>query len=601
MIKFCLILAIFLTTPFAVFARVPNDEYFSELWHLQKIKAVEAWNISIGSKEVIVAVLDSGIDLDHPDLKDNLWKNEKESPFDNIDNDKNGYADDFQGWDFVSDDNDPSPTEEGASNTDALIHGTVIAGIIGSKGGNSIGVVGVNWDVKLMPVRVIDSAGTGQSDKVAKGIRYAVSNGADVINLSFTGTVDNQDLSQAVEYAYKAGVVVVAAVGNDPDGGVDMSKSPIYPACSKGANGEDTVIGVSASDENDDKANFSNYGASCTDIAAPGTNIVSTLLFNPSDIRFEDAYGGYWSGTSVAAPIVSGAAALLRSVYPNLSVDSIRSILKLSVDPLNMSDSVLRAQMGSGRLNIANAFEIAKQFATDVASSQQVSPQVMNSESAGVIVAGSAAGSAPRVAVMDYSGTVSKNWFAYAEAFLGGVNVAIGDVDADGAPEIITGAGAGGGPHVRVFSLDGTLESQFFAYDQTNRSGIFVSVADANSDGRADIIVSQGSGGSSEVRVFDSRGTLFASVSPFGTDQRGAIRASAGDLNNDGKAEIVASRSRGYSPVVRVLDLSGKLILEFNAYAPLFLGGVNVSVSDIDADGKDEIVTGTGAGGGPHV
>jgi len=180
--------------------------------------------------------------------------------------------------------------------------------------------------------------------------------------LSFTGFELDPQFGEAVRDAYQAGVVVVAAVGNHEGGGVDLDATPIYPACFEGLDGTDWVIGVAASDKEDDKAVFSNFGMACVDIAAPGVDIVSTSFEDASNPTFDDRYTGGWSGTSMAAPMVTGAVVLLKTYRPALTPGQILSILQLSADPLKIFDPTLTSRFGTGRLHVARALEMADAF-----------------------------------------------------------------------------------------------------------------------------------------------------------------------------------------------------------------------------------------------
>ncbi len=234
-----------------------------------------AWRQTTGA-DVTVAIIDSGVDLGHPDLAPNLWTNPREIPGNGIDDDGNGYVDDVHGYDFV--DNDGTPQ-------DANGHGTHVAGIVGARGGNGIGGAGVAWQARLMAIRVLDDQARGTTAAVAAGIRYAVDNGARIVNLSLAGPTSTPDLEDAVRYARAHGVLIVAAAGND---GADLSTSPTYPA----AYGEDNVLGIAATTRDGGLSSVSDYGPGA-DIAAPGEQILST-----------SAGGGYeWrTGTSMAAP-----------------------------------------------------------------------------------------------------------------------------------------------------------------------------------------------------------------------------------------------------------------------------------------------------------
>ncbi|HBK35322.1 MAG: peptidase S8 and S53, subtilisin, kexin, sedolisin [Candidatus Uhrbacteria bacterium GW2011_GWE2_40_58] len=577
------------------FALSPNDPFLDSLWYLDHIGVPEAWETTTGSSEVIVAVLDSGVDFDHPDLADNSWVNKKEIPEDGIDNDGNGYIDDVYGWDFVHEDNMPIPDVGLGFEEDAVSHGTFIAGTIGAVGNNTEGIVGINWSVKIMSLRVLDNYGVGDSEAVRKAIEYATTNGADVINLSFAGYDYSERFQEAVEKAYEAGVVTVAAVGNDSDGGLNINHYPSYPACfTNGAGSDDWVIGVAATQEDDTKAIFSNYGSYCTDISAPGTDFYSTFFQDDEWLEFsEEYYHGYWSGTSMAVPVVSGAVALLIAEYPTLTPSQIKIILQLSVDPVVQIGIVGRREMGAGRINVARAFSIAGQFGLSREELESVKPSTN-------IVVVPEAGSPPMVRVFSKNGLLLTEFLAYDEAFSGGVRVAMGDIDADGEDEIVTVPGKGGSPLVRLFEQDGTLIREFYAFREDLQTGFFVAVGDVNGDYREDIVVCADAGGRGRVKVFTQEGTGIEDLWPFGSTEI-SVRVTTADVDGDGLEEIVCSQGGGTSPLVRVLELDGTLVSEFYAYATTYDQGVFVAAGDIDGDGSDEIVTGTDEGGGPQV
>ncbi len=592
-IFFVLALVASLCSSRTAFARTSDDPLYGEQWYLDKISAPAAWDATVGSNDVVVAVLDSGVDPDHPDLVDNLWTNPGEIPDNGKDDDGNGYVDDVRGWDFVGDDNSPEPdANTEAFEKEGVAHGTVIAGIIGAVGNNGVGVSGVAWHVRIMPVRILDDVGSGDSQDATKAIAYAIKNGADVINLSFTGYDIDSRFETAVNEAYVAGIPVVAAVGNYQDMGLDLNETPVYPACFVGAKA-DWVIGVAATDENDAKAGFSNYGSDCTEIAAPGVDMFNVMYENPSWDGFRRAYAGGWGGTSVSAPVVTGAIALLKSAYPSLSPSLVRTVLQLSADPVRDA-TISPGALGTGRLNVARALEIAPAF---VGASE---PVVVASRPSGHVISTPDAGSPPVVRIFEADGTPYGSISAYDLAFDGGVVAAMGDVDGDGEDEIVTVPGPGGGPQVRVFEQDGTVRRQFFAFESTSLTGLNVSVADIDGDAREEIVVSEDAGGSGRVRVFDMDGTAHAEFRPFG-EMSGSVRVAGTDVDGDGRDEIVSSRGAGFGPRVEVSAGDGTHRFDFDAYAPAYDKGVFVSAGDLNGDGSDEIVTGTDVGGGPQV
>ncbi len=356
-------LCLVLGAPAAAFARLPDDPLLPEQWHLARVDAPGAWDVTTGTPAVIVAVLDTGVDVDHPDLRENIWTNPGEIAGDGLDNDGNGFADDVHGWNFADGNNRPVPDPAGPQTRAAMTHGTVVAGVIAAVGNNGEGVAGMAWRARIMPVRILDNEGSGFAHHAAVALRYAVRNGARVVNLSFTGPDMPSDLAAAVREAADAGVVIVAALGNASNGGDDVDAAPTYPACYKLLDGRDPIIGVAATDRQDAKAPFSNFGAGCADVAAPGADIFSTVLHDPEQEAFGGWYGGGWSGTSLAAPVVSGIVALLLSAYPSLTPPQVLDILRLSADPLaDGTGAAAAGQAGVGRVNAARALQIAPSF-----------------------------------------------------------------------------------------------------------------------------------------------------------------------------------------------------------------------------------------------
>lgn len=591
----CLLLFFCLAAPWPVLALTPNDPMLDEQWYLPQIRAEQAWDATTGSRDVIVAVLDSGIDLDHPDLEGNIWTNEDEIAGDGLDNDDNGYIDDVHGWDFVDDDANVDAYEDPPYDATAVSHGTMIAGLIGAVGNNAEGMAGLNWNVKIMPLRILDTLGSGTSTRATEALEYAMLNGAGIANFSFTGFDVDPAFLFAVETAYDAGIVVVSSVGNS-DNGTDLDLVPAYPACFFSKDGEDLVIGVAATGADDARASFSNYGAQCTDVSAPGEDLLSAMYFDATLSDFEtDAYG-YWSGTSVATPLVSGAAALLRAVDPLLSPSQILTILQLSVDPLAEKDTDAAGKLGAGRLNLEKALAFVPNFPGEMAA--PVGPVGVSPSHA--LVAAEAASSSSEIRSYNAQGELTTSFRAYETDQPGGVRLAMGDVNGDGKDEIVTAPGPGGAPEVRVFDTNGNLLWKFDAFRPDDLNGVFVACGDMNHDGTDEVIASQDAGGGGRVRFFDREGTAWGEFLPYDATRK-SVRVASGDIDGDGQDELVLGLGSGGEPRVRLFEPDGSFISEFNAYADAYDRGIFVGAGDIDGDGTDEIVTGTDNGGGPHV
>ncbi|MEK7632539.1 MAG: S8 family peptidase [Patescibacteria group bacterium] len=586
--------------PSLVLAQTPNDpRYAEQQWYLDAIHAPAAWDVTTGSSSVIVAVLDTGLDLTHEDIADNLWVNTKEIFGNDIDDDANGFVDDVNGWDFIDGDNDPSPSPVAGSSEDAISHGTLIAGEIGAVGDNHLGISGVNWSVKIMPVRMLDDQGGGTEYDAANAIRYAVRNGAKVINLSFAGNEAHAALQSAVKDAFTKGVVIVAAMGNDAR---DTNANPVYPACLRTTD-EDWVIGVTAIDETDRGASFTNYGTICADVAAPGTNVYGLAYHNVS-AGYADLYQGGWSGTSMASPLVAGAAALLFSRFPSLSAANVRNILKLSVDPVNIT-GFTSGQLGAGRLNIDRALAMASSYApavtVDTSAPTASEPSTTGSEPAKSDVAtgsddvlrysfavfGAPSGVAPEVDVRRADGSEYARFAAYSSNFRGGVHVATINNDHDGIPEIVTGAGESGGPHVRVFKAFGSVDHEFFAYDKASSHGVSVAVGDINGDGEDDIVTAVGEGVSQDIVTWSEGGEeIFrfpASVFPVAS----ALSVSTADIDEDPADEVVVSGLIDGVIHVAVYDNDGRYLVDFVPFPSA--AAVSVSAGDRDGNLIDDI------------
>lgn len=318
-------------------ATIPNDPSFNNLWGLNNtgqtggtldadIDAPQAWDTQTG-KQVLVGVIDTGVDYNHPDLTDNIWTNPGEIAGDGIDNDGNGYVDDIHGWDFVN--NDGNPFDDNG-------HGTHVSGTIAGTGNNSTGVTGVSWSADIMGLKFLDASGSGNTFNAVKAVEYATKMGVDLTNNSWGGGGYSQALYDAIAAAGTAGQLFIAAAGNSASN-TDVNIS--YPA---GYN-LNNIISVAATDHNDALAGFSNYGVTSVDLGAPGAGIYSTLPNN--------TYGTY-SGTSMATPHVAGVASLIWSQYPGLTATQVKDKILGSVDPIAALDG---KTVTGGRLNAFKA------------------------------------------------------------------------------------------------------------------------------------------------------------------------------------------------------------------------------------------------------
>ncbi len=281
---------------------IPNDASYSLQWGPSKIQAPAAWDITVGSSDIIIAIVDTGVDLDHPDLDAKM----------------------VSGWDFANDDPIAQDDHE---------HGTHVAGIAAAETNNNQGVAGISWQARIMPVKVLDNEGEGSYSDVAEGILWACNHGAKIINLSLGGSAYSSTFEDAVNEAYGNGCLMVAAAGNGYGNGVDYPAS--FPA----------VMAVAATGQNDIRAAFSDYGPE-VEVAAPGVDIYSTL--------WNDKYG-FKDGTSMAAPHVAGLAALVWSACPYLTHEEVRTIIQSTAD--DRGPAGWDMYYGFGRINALAAVE----------------------------------------------------------------------------------------------------------------------------------------------------------------------------------------------------------------------------------------------------
>jgi subtilisin family serine protease len=332
--------------PDAPAAQHGADPLFKNQWGMADIGVEEAWHVTTGSPDMIVAVIDTGVDYTHEDLLPNLWRNPKEIPANGIDDDKNGFIDDVIGWDFSSNDNKPydlavDPMELLTKGGNPG-HGTHCSGNVAAKGGNGIGIAGVAPNVKIMALRFISEKGSGTSADAIKAIKYAVDNGAKVLSNSWGSegedpaeAADNKALREIIQYAQDKGVLFVAAAGNGHNGkgyDNDTDKQPSFPASYDIEN----IVSVAAVDSKDNLGSFSNWGLKTVHIGAPGVNVFSTTVGGNYD-NYVINVGGFeitWDGTSMATPHVAGAAALYWSAHPEKNWRDVKTALLSTARPI---------------------------------------------------------------------------------------------------------------------------------------------------------------------------------------------------------------------------------------------------------------------------
>ena len=340
----------------ATISSIPNDPRFASQWNLRFLEMTNAWPVTPGSADVVVAVLDSGIDYLHEDLRDNMWRNPGETGTDDqggdkatngVDDDENGYIDDVYGIDTIDDDSDPMDLGGGQPRETGQFHGTACAGIIGATGNNGVGMAGVNWTVRLMAVRVGNTNNSIPYAASLAGVEYLIDMKERGVNIRASnhsygggGIGFSQAHYDAAMAHQAAGIVWVNSAGNTPLDSGNLSRSPL-------TTGAPHLINVAATDSGDVIASYSTYGRSCVDLAAPGSNPLTT---QPANRYFTD-----YSGTSFAAPHVAGAIGLLAAAKPEATTVELRAALLHSVD---QRSSLTNRITTHGRLNVGRAMQM---------------------------------------------------------------------------------------------------------------------------------------------------------------------------------------------------------------------------------------------------
>jgi subtilisin family serine protease len=316
-------------------AAAPDDPLFANQYPLASpgvggVNVQTAWNARTACSKL--AVLDTGIEYSHPDLKQNVWHNPNEIKNNGKDDDKNGYVDDYYGVNLI---------KGKGSGGDDNGHGTHVSGIVAGRGNNDVGISGLCWTAKVMAVKFMNSKGRGSTSDAITGIDYAVHEGAKVINCSFGTSSKSNSLLDEVDYAKKKGVLLVVAAGNDSD---DIDSQPSYPA----SYNESNILTVAATTSLNQLASFSNFGQEDVDLGAPGDNILST---------YPDSTYKTLSGTSMAAPLVTATAAMLRSQDGDLKYSDLRKAIR---DTVTATPALTGKTYTNGQLNVGAALAAVK-------------------------------------------------------------------------------------------------------------------------------------------------------------------------------------------------------------------------------------------------
>lgn len=615
---------------------IPNDNYYNYQWHLPKIQADYAWGMwqgnTPGSDSIVVAILDTGVDWDHPDLINNIWQNLGEDADgdghtleynggqwefdpgdlngvddDDWDSNPTSYVDDLIGWDFCGatvgnfvEDNDPHSSQN-TGYMGMLMHGTHVAGTASPTTNNNIGVAGPGFTAKILPIKVSfdnDVSGPPGVYAGASAYLYAAKAGADVMNCSFGGPSYSGIIQSAINTAHDIyGTVVVAAAGNDNQ---NIQQTPQYPS------NYNNVISVAAVNSGDIKAGFSNYGPP-VDISAPGVNIWSTVYKNVS--------GGYqgsgWSGTSMASPVVAGSYALLKAFFPGKSIPWLEQRLLNSADPIDDQNPGYNGWLGSGRVNIYNAIAqgifpniIFKSYALQI-----------NGDTDGQLNPGESA--IMRVTIKNLTGwntatgistvlrsptgelNITDSTATYPDISSGSIGINITDVfefTVDSAAHI---------GNIPVEMQVNANQDSTMAYEVTLNFDLEVSinqigwpqavdgliqsspaVVDLNNDGQKEVIATATD---NKVYVWKSDGTALTGF-PVSTSNQIIASPAVADIDNDGTPEIAVA-SKGYH--LYIYENDGSISLDFNAGTQLW---GTPSLFDFDNDGDLEIAFGDFSG-----
>ena len=571
---------------------VPNDTRYSEQWSHQKMQSELGWNIERGNPNITIAIVDTGVDWNHPDIAANIWNNTDEIPDNGIDDDNNGYIDDVRGWDFVDTNYSCYQGEDcrvrDNNPMDFHGHGTHCSGIAAAVSNNSIGIAGVCWYCKIMPARAgyVDGDGYGVLEDAdsAAAIVYAADNGANVISMSWGGYEESALIKDALNYAYSKNVVLVAAAGNEANNFVGL-----YPAS------YENVISVVASTSTDTKADFSNFGLR-SDVSAPGEYILSTLPNN--------SYAA-WSGTSMATPHVAGLAGLILSKYPWLSNNDVRKRIWATTD--NIYSPGWDDYSGYGRINVRKA---VSDFNFTLARIKKFSPGNYFRDI--LKINGTAVGNNfLRYEIAVGEGTKPVAWTTNGISLTNGGNTEMLDSELalwnattfnDGAWTLrlrVYGENSNMSETNATVTLDKTLHEGWPQHTEIAGNGLVA--GDINNDGKPEIITV------GNYIDFDYLGFYDPSVYAWyhtGTLLENWPRnvlavstiPSLGDVNNDGYSEIVSGDddiARAiYSPGIYVRHHNGSLASGWPVWLPPFDSYIpeTVVIDDIDNDGNLEIL-----------
>lgn len=607
----CFILTFF--SPIVAKTKKSNDPEGLQ-WAYKDIRLPQAWDYTIGSSDVTVAVIDNGFDQSHLELRDNIWKNNDEVPNDKKDNDNNGYIDDIYGWNFTVDKdskiaNIPDPYFSTSTKNKTIHHGTVVAGLLGAKGGNNLAGTGVNWNIKLMNLKIVDSvSGKGGVDPLSEAIRYAVDNGADIISFSIEGVVPGErqinEIKEAIDYAYRNRVAMFASSGNKFK---NLNKESVYPVCADENSSAQKILGVSAMQKSHRISLFSNIGSECVDVTAPGSSISSTMVYNPKK-GLDKKYGGSWKGTSFAAPLVSGIGALIKTLRPRWSPPRIYdAILENTYEHDDDKAELYKNLFGAGLVNAKKAVESSligvvsnfpikgllavdgnlnivdkKIFATStkIHNFEQRSIKyisaVKHSYKSNYILANDEEGKTKITLLGDKQNSFYVNK-------IDNIDIRVGDIDGDFQDEVIISPKKSDSVVFTVYSLQGKKEFEYII--DKNHSGASISVLKRGERENLAVLFSQ----FGRLKVVQFNHSFEPETSFDINFMRNSGNLETGDIDGDGVHEYVVSNSKG-NGLLSYYDTDGSIQKTFFAYGYLEKG-FKTGLVDIDSDGRDELVT----------
>lgn len=570
---------------------IPNDSLLESQLHLDQINAEEGWTHATSAKDVVIAVIDSGVDVNHPDLKNNLWRNPGEVT-NGQDSDGNGYVDDIHGWDFLEDIADPTPKLFPSTPEDAIgvQHGTMVAGIIASQGDNGLGIAGVTWQTQLMPLRVLNHIGIGNSETVTLALQYAIDNGADIINMSLVGTDYDPIVVNLLNKAYQQGIIVVAAAGNN---GSNLNAIETFPVCYNQL-GPATVIGVGAIDKDFKRPSFSNYGSDCVDIVAPGVNVFSTRYVGSNFIDKQE-YKALFSGTSFAAPQVTGLIALMKQLKPSLNSE--QALFFLQAGSISLSDIHASGAGFNHALNVEGTLDLFVQTVANEPEEPIVLPDTPDPTVNPEFLAYPLGEFGDLAFKYQLPGPLLLTPVVFEEEIL-----AKGMRMTSHTPfTVLINAWRGGSKKIYRYNLiTQEMETLFELPVESEQTAGEIAVGNVDFDDQDDLVIVGGPSSKPLVGIYNFDGSLKFSFQPYGDEITGGLSVALWDINNDGINEIAVVPANQTDGHIKVFEFTGLQIKEWIAYER-FGGGATLSTGDINNDGVEELLVGPGATGGPHV